>query len=115
VRNTLTSRPSAANRAVLQLPGGEAPVGLDIAREQNAYVLYLLNGAERTRVSSVQVANGELAATFPGYENTLRARIERNALDGAVTLIKAGGKEQGDSLARDARGNASLLQGCAQR
>lgn len=81
-------------RAVLQLPGGETPIGLDVAREQNAYVLYLINGAERTRVSNVQISSGELTATFPGYENTLRARIGRNALEGAVMLIKAGGKEQ---------------------
>lgn len=81
-------------RAVLQLPGGEAPIGLDIAREGDAYVLYLLNSAERTRVSNVQIVKGELMATFPGYENTLRARIDGDRLDGAVTLIKAGGKEQ---------------------
>ena len=81
-------------RAALQLPGGEAPFGLEIARENERYALYLSNGAERTHVSNVRVADGELRAVFPGYENSLRARISRDGLDGSVTLIKAGGKEQ---------------------
>jgi thiol-disulfide isomerase/thioredoxin len=81
-------------RAVLRLPGGDAPFGLEVAQEQQQYVLYLINGAERTRVSNVKVADGELTAMFPGYENSLRAQIKRTSLEGSVTLIKAGGKEQ---------------------
>jgi peroxiredoxin len=81
-------------RAVLSLPGGEAPFGMEIAQEQQHYVLYLTNGSERTRVDAVEVRNRELTATFPGYENTLRATMHRQGLEGAVTLIKAGGKEQ---------------------
>lgn len=81
-------------RAVLRLPGGDTPFGLEVAKEQQQYVLYLQNGSERTRVSNVKVANGELTAMFPGYENSLRATMQRNALEGSVTLIKAGGKEQ---------------------
>ena len=81
-------------RAVLSLPGGDTPFGLEVAQEQQQYVLYLINGAERTRVSDVKVTDGELTATFPGYENTLRAKINRDSLEGSVTLIKASGKEQ---------------------
>lgn len=81
-------------RAVLELPGGEAPFGLDVAREDGRTVLYLSNGSERTRVANVTVTDGELRATFPGYENSLRATASRDALEGSVTLIKAGGVEQ---------------------
>lgn len=81
-------------RAVLELPGGEAPFGLEVTQENERYVLYLTNGEERTRVDNVQWANGELAATFPGYENSLRARVTKEGLEGEVTLIKARGKEQ---------------------
>lgn len=81
-------------RAVLDLPGGDAPFGLDVARENEGFVLYLINGTERTRVPDVTVADGELRATFPGYENSLRASLHRNGLEGTVTLIKAGGVEQ---------------------
>lgn len=81
-------------RAVLELPGGEAPFGLDIAREDDKTVLYLSNGTERTRVANVTVNDGELSAVFPGYENTLQAKLSRDGLEGNVTLIKAGGVEQ---------------------
>lgn len=81
-------------RAVLELPGGETPFGLEVAIEKGAAVLYLSNGSERTRVPNVKIADGELHAAFPGYENSLRATMHRDALDGAVTLIKAGGVEQ---------------------
>lgn len=81
-------------RATLALPGGEAPFGLEIAREDDRFVLYLVNDTERTRVDNVQLVERELRAVFPGYENTLRARMYRDRLEGDVTLIKAGGKEQ---------------------
>src|SRR5687768_5198524 len=81
-------------RATLALPGGEAPFAMEIAKENERFVLYLVNDTERTRVDNVRIAQRELHAVFPGYENTLRARMYRNRLDGDVTLIKAGGKEQ---------------------
>jgi thiol-disulfide isomerase/thioredoxin len=81
-------------RAVLELPGGEAPFGLEVAREGNGFVLYLQNGNERTRVQDVSIDQGELRAKFPGYENSMRAKLERDGLEGSVTLIKAGGVEQ---------------------
>jgi hypothetical protein len=81
-------------RATLALPGGAAPFGLEIAKEQQRYVLYLTNGSERTRVSNVDIRNRELIAVFPGYENTLRAKMFRQKLAGSVTLLGAGGKPQ---------------------
>jgi thiol-disulfide isomerase/thioredoxin len=81
-------------RAVLELPGGEAPFGLEIAREGNSFALILANGNERTRVSDVSIEKGELRAKFPGYENSMKATLHRNSLKGNVTLIKAGGVEQ---------------------
>lgn len=81
-------------RAVLELPGGETPFGLEVAIEKGAAVLYLSNGSERTRVPNVKIVDNELHAVFPGYENSLRATMHRDALDGTVTLIKAGGVEQ---------------------
>lgn len=41
-------------RAVLRLPGGDTLFGLEVAKEQRQYVLYLQNGTERTRVSGVK-------------------------------------------------------------
>ncbi len=81
-------------RAVLQLPGGEAPFGLQVARENQRYVLYLINGTERTRVPGVEIKGQELHAAFPGYENSLRTSFDRKGMNGTVTLIKSGGVEQ---------------------
>lgn len=81
-------------RASLKLPGGEAPFGLEVAQENNRFVLYLVNAAERTRVDNVTLADGELTAVFPGYENSLRTKMYRDRLEGTVTLIKDRGKEQ---------------------
>jgi peroxiredoxin len=83
-----------AYRAVLTLPGGETPFGLDIAQEDGKPVLYLINGTERTRVSNVELRDGKLSARFPGYENRLHAQLYRDRLEGDVVLIKTGGKEQ---------------------
>lgn len=81
-------------RATLELPGGEAPFGLEVTKQESGFVLELVNGPERTLIENVTIENGELIASFPGYENYLRARIGRDRLMGNVTLIKAGGKEQ---------------------
>lgn len=81
-------------RATLQLPGGEAPFGLEVAAEDKRFVLYLVNAAERTRVDNVTLADGELTAVFPGYENSLKARMYGDRLEGTVTLIKDKSKEQ---------------------
>jgi thiol-disulfide isomerase/thioredoxin len=81
-------------RAVLQLPGGELPFQLEVAREADTTVLYLTNGAERTRVSDVAIKNGSMSAKFPGLENRLAAKVSRDSLDGEVTMIRKGGEEQ---------------------
>jgi thiol-disulfide isomerase/thioredoxin len=81
-------------RAILELPGGELPFGLDVAQEEEGLVLYLANGEERVRVADVTVAEGRLAATMPGYENTLTAEVRGGKLTGEVSLLRAGGERQ---------------------
>jgi thiol-disulfide isomerase/thioredoxin len=81
-------------RAILELPGGELPFGLDVAQEEEGVVLYLVNGEERVRVTDVAVAEGRLTATMPGYENTLTAEIRGGQLTGEVSLLRAGGERQ---------------------
>jgi thiol-disulfide isomerase/thioredoxin len=81
-------------RAVLEVPGGELPFGLDVAREESGFVLYLVNGAERVRVPEVVVGEGQLTARMPGFQNTLTARIAGDELEGEVTLLRAGGETQ---------------------
>ncbi|WP_210399108.1 hypothetical protein [Steroidobacter denitrificans] len=58
----LTEPRLGAYRAVLELPGGEMPFGLEITRERDRYALYLSNGEERTRIDEVQLTERELIA-----------------------------------------------------
>src|SRR5580693_3028518 len=47
--------PMGLYRAVLTLPGGELPVGLDLEREGTAVVGYLQNGPERLKLDEVTI------------------------------------------------------------
>ena len=86
--------PMGLYRAVLTLPGGELPVGLDLEREGTATVGYLQNGPERLKLDEVTVAGSHLDIRMPGYENRLIADAKGDALEGEVILVKLGGKEQ---------------------
>jgi len=81
-------------RAVLELPGGELPFELDVSSEESGFVLTLVNGEERVRVTEVTVAEGTLTATLPGNGNTLTARIEGDELEGEASLAVPGGERQ---------------------
>jgi thiol-disulfide isomerase/thioredoxin len=86
--------PMGLYRAVLTLPGGELPVGLDLEREGTATVGYLQNGPERLKLDEVTVAGSHLEIRMPGYENRLIADAKGDDLEGEVVLVKLGGKEQ---------------------
>jgi thiol-disulfide isomerase/thioredoxin len=81
-------------RAVLTLPGGELPVGLDLERQGNVTVGYLINGPERVKLDEVTVAGAHLEIRMPGYENRLIAEARGDELQGEVILVKLGGKQQ---------------------
>src|SRR5579863_9445338 len=81
-------------RAVLELPAGELPFGLEIEREGAATVGYLVNGKERVRLTEVTVLGAHLDMRMPGYENRLIADAKDGGLLGEVVLSKAGGIEQ---------------------
>jgi hypothetical protein len=80
-------------RATLDIPAGKSvPFGLDVAREETGFVLYLLNGQERVRVPDVQATPGQLTARMPGYENMLHATIRGGRLEGHLTLVHGDGQ-----------------------
>jgi hypothetical protein len=81
-------------RAVVELPGGELPFGLDIARQEGGFVLYLINGEERVEIRDVEVVDGKLEAKLPGTGSTLAAQVRGGKLSGEVTLATAGGKRE---------------------
>ncbi|NJD31787.1 MAG: hypothetical protein FIB04_07865 [Gammaproteobacteria bacterium] len=81
-------------RAVIEVPGGDLPFGLDVANEESGFVLYLVNGKERVRVPEVVVETGRVTARMPGSDNTLTARISGDELEGEVALLRSGGERQ---------------------
>jgi thiol-disulfide isomerase/thioredoxin len=86
--------PLGLYRAVLTLPGGELPVGLDLEHEGAATVGYLVNGPERVKLDEVTITGSHLDIRMPGYENRLIADAKGDELQGEVVLVKLGGKEQ---------------------
>ncbi|HKE45704.1 MAG TPA: TlpA disulfide reductase family protein [Steroidobacteraceae bacterium] len=81
-------------RAVLTLPGGELPFGLELKEEQGSMVAYLLNGPERVRVPDVKVNGRRLEMAMPGFGNRLSARLKGGKLQGEVVLVKLALQEQ---------------------
>lgn len=79
-------------RATVELPGEKVvPFGLDVAREEQGLVLYLVNGEERLRVDRVVLDKGRLTATLPGRGARLEARVDGERLSGEVRTDGAGG------------------------
>lgn len=81
-------------RAVLTLPGGEAPFGLEIKKEADAPVAYLINGPERVRVPDISIKGRRVEMTMPGFGNRLTATHTAKGLKGEVVLVKRDGVEQ---------------------
>jgi peroxiredoxin len=81
-------------RAVLTLPAGELPFGLELRSQGKTTVGYLRNGKERVLLKEVSIEGSHLEIRMPGYENRLSADARGNELTGEVVLSKSGGKQQ---------------------
>ncbi len=81
-------------RAVLTLPGGELPFGLEFARSDQRWIATLVNGTDRTRIDEVELRDGALTLRMPGYENLISARPDGDLLRGELRMVKLGDKEQ---------------------
>jgi hypothetical protein len=81
-------------RAVLELPAGELPFGLELAMRGAATVGYLLNGKERVPLNEIGIQGSHVEIRMPGYENRLSADMQGDRLVGEVVLSKSGGTQQ---------------------
>jgi glutathione peroxidase-family protein len=81
-------------RAVLTLPGGETPFGLELARRNEGWVAFLVNGPQRVEVTQVTVEGRRLSMSFPGYVNRLEAKLRDGKLVGEVLLVGGQSGEQ---------------------
>jgi hypothetical protein len=80
-------------RAVLKLSDHELPFRLDVAREDERFVFYVFDGAQRMQLDAVRVREHEISASFPGGHNRVILRASRQALDGTITLLDEQGTE----------------------
>jgi thiol-disulfide isomerase/thioredoxin len=79
-------------RAVLTVPGGELPFGLDLVQEAGRPVAYLVNGAERVRVGDANVSGTKLSLEMPGYENRIVAEATPQGLSGEAIMLRRHGE-----------------------
>lgn len=79
-------------RAVLLVPGGDLPFGLEIGREHGKDVAWLLNGPERAKVTDVSIDDDQVSMGMPGYPHRLEAKLEDGKLVGDVDFLRPGGK-----------------------
>jgi len=79
-------------RGVLTVQGGDLPFGLEIARDGERNVAWLVNGPERVKIDGVEVTAGFVAMRMPGYPHRLGARLVDGRLEGEVTFLRPGGE-----------------------
>jgi peroxiredoxin len=100
-------------RAVLTLPGGDLPFGLELAREGSATIGYIVNGQERLKLTEVKITGPHLEIRMPGYENVLTADAAGDQLQGEVLLIKPHDKNQHIPLHATLGENYRFFKGAA--
>jgi len=81
-------------RAVLQVPGGDLPFGLEFATEQGRRHAVLINGDDRVRIDEIKIDGERITLRMPGYENRIEASFKEDSMEGTLTMIKSGGKPQ---------------------
>jgi peroxiredoxin len=79
-------------RAVLVVKGGDLPFGLEIGREGDHDVAWLINGPERAKVTDVSIHDGIVSMGMPGYPHRLDAQLVDGQLEGHVTFLRPKGE-----------------------
>ncbi|MEL6869797.1 MAG: TlpA disulfide reductase family protein [Pseudomonadota bacterium] len=80
--------------ANITLPGGDAYVGMEIARDAEKLSVMLINGTERLQIPQATLDGDRLTLRFPAFNNTIVAKLTSEGLDGTLTLVKRYGKTQ---------------------
>ena len=83
--------PLGRYRAVLSVPGGDLPFGLELTRENGTLVAWLINGPERARVPDVHLDGNRLTMQMPGYPHRLEARFIDGRFEGTVNFLRPHG------------------------
>jgi peroxiredoxin len=79
-------------RGVLTVKGGDLPFGLEIGREGNRDVAWLINGPERAKVTDVAINGDVISMGMPGYPHRVDAQLVDGQLEGHVTFLRPKGE-----------------------
>jgi hypothetical protein len=77
---------------VVDSPGGDLPFGLEVAREEKGFALYLVNGEERIATTNLRTEPGKVTAVFPGGASSLTASISGGELRGDIAFAAPDGR-----------------------
>ncbi len=83
--------PLGVYRGVISVEGGDLPFGLELTREDDELVAYLINGPERVRTSAVEIDGNQLTIQMPGYQHRLEARFVDARFEGTVQFLRPRG------------------------
>jgi len=83
--------PLGLYRAVASTDGGDLPFGLELAREGDATVAYLINGPERVRATNVTLTGADLTVQMPGYQNRIVATFRDGRFEGTLDILRPRG------------------------
>ncbi|MEO0574139.1 MAG: TlpA disulfide reductase family protein [Pseudomonadota bacterium] len=92
--NTPTELRSGTWHADITLPGGDAQLGVELARDGDTLSATLINGTERVKVPNATFSDGRLTLQFPAFNNRIDAKLTETGLEGSLTLVKRYGKTQ---------------------
>ena len=71
--------------------GGDLPFGLELVREDDGLVAYLVNGPERVRATEVRLEDGNLSIRMPGYQNRIEATFKDGRFEGTLFILRPRG------------------------
>ena len=83
--------PLGLYRAVAATDGGDLPFGLELRREDDGLVAYLVNGPERVRATDVRLEDGKLSIRMPGYQNRIEATFRDGRFEGILYILRPRG------------------------
>lgn len=83
--------PLGLYRAVASTEGGDLPFGLELVREGDATVAYLINGPERVRATNVTLDGNALTVQMPGYQNRIAATFKDGRFEGTLNILRPRG------------------------
>jgi peroxiredoxin len=83
--------PLGLYRAVASTDGGDLPFGLELVREGDELVAYLVNGPERVRATEVRLEDGNLSIRMPGYQNRIEATFKDGRFEGTLFILRPRG------------------------